>query len=67
MSTFSPRYWADSSELAAGQSVLAIGFAFALPGEPIITNGIVSATGVSTPASPQLTIIDNGASYGPDQ
>ena len=53
-----PALLGDSSELAAGQSVLAIGFAFALPGEPIITNGIVSATGVSTPASPQLTIID---------
>ena len=53
-----PAILGDSSELAAGQSVLAIGFAFALPGEPIITNGIVSATGVSTPASPQLTIID---------
>ena len=48
----------DSSELAVGQSVLAIGYAFALPGDPIITNGIVSAIGVSAPASPQLTIVD---------
>lgn len=53
-----PALLGDSSELAVGQTVLAIGYAFALPGDPIITNGIVSATGVSTPASPQLTIVD---------
>ena len=53
-----PAILGDSSELAVGQTVLAIGYAFALPGEPIITNGIVSATGVSAPASPQLTIVD---------
>ena len=53
-----PAVLGDSSELAVGQSVLAIGYAFALPGAPIITNGIVSSTGVSAPASPQLTIVD---------
>jgi len=53
-----PAILGDSSELAVGQTVLAIGYAFALPGAPIITNGIISATGVSTPASPQLTIVD---------
>ena len=53
-----PALLGDSSELVVGQPVLAIGYAFALPGDPIITNGIVSATGVSTPASPQLTIVD---------
>ena len=53
-----PATLGDSSELAIGQTVLAIGYAFALPGDPIITNGIVSATGVSAPASPQLTIVD---------
>ena len=53
-----PALLGDSSALAVGQPVLAIGYALALPGEPIVTNGIVSATGVSAPASPQLTIID---------
>ena len=53
-----PALLEDSSELVVGQPVLAMGYAFALPGDPIITNGIVSATGVSTPASPQLTIVD---------
>ncbi len=48
----------DSTELVVGQNILAIGYAFALPGDPIITNGIVSAIGVSAPASPQLTIVD---------
>ena len=53
-----PSMFGDSSELVVGQSVLTIGYALALPGEPIITNGIVSATGVSAPASPQLTFVD---------
>ena len=53
-----PALLGDSSELVVGQPVLAIGHAFALPGNPIITNGIVSATGVSAPSSPQLTIVD---------
>ena len=53
-----PAVLGDSSELVVGQPVLAVGHAFALPGDPIITNGIVSGTGVSAPASPQLTIID---------
>ncbi len=53
-----PATLGDSSQLVVGQPVLAMGHALALPGDPIITNGIVSATGVSTPASPQLTIID---------
>ena len=54
----SPATIGDSAELVVGQPVLAMGYAFALPGDPIITNGIISATGVSTPASPQLTIVD---------
>ncbi len=53
-----PATLGDSTELVVGQNVLAIGYALALPGDPIITNGIVSAIGVSAPASPQLTIVD---------
>lgn len=53
-----PARMGDSSQLEVGQFVLAIGHALALPGEPIATDGIVSATGMSAPASPQLTIVD---------
>ncbi len=53
-----PATLGDATELVVGQNVLAIGYALALPGDPIITNGIVSAIGVSAPASPQLTIVD---------
>jgi S1-C subfamily serine protease len=53
-----PAKLGDSSKLVVGQPVLAIGHAFAIPGGPIVTDGIVSATGVSIGASPQLTLID---------
>jgi S1-C subfamily serine protease len=36
---------ADSSEVLAGQSVVAIGFALGLEGSPTVTTGIVSSTG----------------------
>jgi len=53
-----PARLGDSSKLVVGQPVLAIGHALAIPGGPIVTDGIVSATGVSIGASPQLTLID---------
>ena len=53
-----PAKLGDSSKLVVGQPVLAIGHALALPGGPIVTDGIVSAVGVSISADPQLTLID---------
>ncbi len=53
-----PAKLGDSSKLVVGQPVLAIGHALAIPGGPIVTDGIVSATGVSIGSSPQLTLID---------
>lgn len=39
----SPATWADSDQLALGQTVLAIGHALDIEGEPTISRGIVSA------------------------
>ena len=48
----------DSSTLAVGQPIFAVGHALAIPGDPIFTDGIVSATGVTISTSSQLSLID---------
>lgn len=52
-----PAQFGDSSKLSEGQEILAVGYVFAIPGSAIPTDGIVSATGVTISASPQLTLV----------
>lgn len=49
----------NSSQVLAGQSVVAIGYALDLKGSPTVTTGIVSATGRT------IQVQDDGASSGP--
>ena len=49
----------DSSQVLAGQSVVAIGYALDLEGSPTVTTGIVSATGRT------IQVQDEGGSSGP--
>jgi len=53
-----PAVFGDSASLAVGQQVYAIGHALNLPGEPIITDGIVSALGVNLDIDPQTVLVD---------
>ena len=48
----------DSTPLRAGDWVIAIGNALALPGGPTVTVGVVSALGRSIEASPGITLYD---------
>src|SRR5438270_11230360 len=51
----------DSSKLLLGQSVVAIGYALALPGGPTVTSGIVSALGRTIQVQdPNCTVCQNG-------
>jgi S1-C subfamily serine protease len=49
----------DSSQVRAGQSVVAIGYALGLEGSPTVTTGIVSATGRT------IQVLDDGSPTGP--